>query len=127
MAKAPLEIRSLARQHTDLAIRTLVQVAASKKAPESSRVAAASALLDRGWGKPKQEVEINQEVSISLADSLAKIAQLEHRQILDITPIDDDGVLSMQDSDSPEKHEDNQGVTDAVSQDVLDPEPKPKG
>ena len=127
MAKAPLEIRSLARQHTDLAIRTLVQVAASKKAPESSRVAAASALLDRGWGKPKQEVEINQEVSISLADSLAKIAQLEHRQILDITPIDDDGALSMQDSDSPEKHEDNQGVTDAVSQDVLDPEPEPNG
>jgi hypothetical protein len=127
MAKAPLEIRSLARQHTDLAIRTLVQVAASKKAPESSRVAAASALLDRGWGKPKQEVEINQEVSISLADSLAKIAQLEHRQILDITPIDDDGALSIQDSDSSDKGEELQGVTDAVSQDVLDPEPKPKG
>jgi len=127
MAKAPLEIRSLARQHTDLAIRTLVQVAASKKAPESSRVAAASALLDRGWGKPKQEVEINQEVSISLADSLAKIAQLEHRQILDITPIDDDGALSMQDSDSSDKGEELQWVTEAVSQDVLDPEPKPKG
>jgi len=104
-----------------------VQVAASKKAPESSRVAAASALLDRGWGKPKQEVEINQEVSISLADSLAKIAQLEHRQILDITPIDDDGALSMQDSDSSDKGEELQGVTEAVSQDVLDPEPKPKG
>ena len=127
MAKAPLEIRSLARQHTELAIRTLVQVAASKKAPESSRVAAASALLDRGWGKPKQEVEINQEVSISLADSLAKIAQLEHRQILDITPIDDDGALSMQDSDSSDKGEELQWVTEAVSQDVLDPEPKPKG
>ena len=86
MAKTPTDIRSLARSHTQLAIRTLVGIAAQRTAPQSARVAAATALLDRGWGKPKQELELNQEVTISLADSLARIAQLEHDNIIDITP-----------------------------------------
>jgi hypothetical protein len=84
MAKAPTDIRSLARQHTALAIRTLVGIAAQKTAPQSARVAAATALMDRGWGKPKQEVEINQEVTISLIDSLARIAQMEHHPMKEI-------------------------------------------
>ena len=86
MAKAPTDIRSLARQHTALAVKTLVGIAAQRTAPQSARVAAAQALLDRGWGKPKQEVEVNQEVTISLADSLARIAPLDNDNIIDITP-----------------------------------------
>ena len=86
MAKTPTDIRSLARQHTALAVKTLVGIAAQRTAPQSARVAVAQALLDRGWGKPKQEVEINQEVTISLADSLARIAQLDNDNIIDITP-----------------------------------------
>jgi hypothetical protein len=54
MAKAPTEIRSLARSHTDTAIRTLAGIMRQNKAPASARVAAAQALLDRGWGKPAQ-------------------------------------------------------------------------
>ena len=86
MAKTPTDIRSLARSHTQLAIRTLVGIAAQRSASDSSRVAAATALLDRGWGKPKQELELNQEVTISLADSLARISQLDNDNIIDITP-----------------------------------------
>ena len=86
MAKTPTDIRALARQHTALAIRTLVGIASQRSASDSSRVAAATALLDRGWGKPKQELEVNQEVTLSLADSLARIAQLEHDNVIDITP-----------------------------------------
>lgn len=86
VAKAATDIRSLARSHTALAIRTLVGVAAQRTAPQSARVAAATALLDRGWGKPKQELEINQDVTISLAESLARIAQLDNDTIIDITP-----------------------------------------
>jgi hypothetical protein len=51
MAKAPVDIRSLARQHTTLAINTLAGIAA-QGASEPARVAASVALLDRGWGKP---------------------------------------------------------------------------
>lgn len=58
MAKAPAEIRSLARSHTETAIKTLAGLMNEKKVPAASRVAAATALLDRGWGKPAQSVEM---------------------------------------------------------------------
>jgi len=48
------EVIALAREHTDLAITTLVDIAKQTKAAPAARVAAASALLDRGWGKPAQ-------------------------------------------------------------------------
>src|SRR5258705_10256529 len=54
MAKATADIRSLARAQTALAIRTLTGVCSSKAAPAAARVSAASALLDRGWGRPQQ-------------------------------------------------------------------------
>ena len=56
MAKAPTQIRSLARSHTEKAIRTLVGIMNQRKAPPAARVAAANALLDRGWGKPGQPI-----------------------------------------------------------------------
>ena len=46
-------IQELARKHAPEAIKTLVRVAAKGKS-ESAQVAAASALLDRGFGKPPQ-------------------------------------------------------------------------
>ncbi len=33
-----------------------------KKAPSAARVSAATAILDRGWGKPGQAVEIGGEI-----------------------------------------------------------------
>ena len=54
MAKATADIRSLARAQTALAIRTLTGVCGSKAAPAAARVSAASALLDRGWGRAAQ-------------------------------------------------------------------------
>lgn len=54
MAKAPLEIKSLARAHTKNALAVLAGVMGDQGAPHSARVQAATALLDRGWGKPTQ-------------------------------------------------------------------------
>lgn len=54
MAKAKADIRSLARSHTESAIRTLAGIMNEKKAAAAARVAAANALLDRGWGKAAQ-------------------------------------------------------------------------
>lgn len=51
MAKAAIEIRSLARSHTVLAIQTLAGIARSSL-NDPARVAAANSLLDRGWGRP---------------------------------------------------------------------------
>ena len=46
------EVRDLAREATPMAIKTLKAVAGNAKAPPAARVAAATALLDRAWGKP---------------------------------------------------------------------------
>jgi len=56
MAKAPIDIRSLARTHTEAALRTLAGIMNQPDAPEAARVAAANSLLDRGWGKPTQPI-----------------------------------------------------------------------
>ena len=53
MARAPTEIRSLARSHTEIAIKVLAGIA-KDGTNEGARVSAAVALLDRGWGKPPQ-------------------------------------------------------------------------
>jgi hypothetical protein len=70
MAKATADIRSLARAQTALAIRTLTGVCGSKAAPAAARVSASSALLDRGWGKPQQDGNVQGEVRVTLRKML---------------------------------------------------------
>lgn len=59
--KATLEnkasIEQLARAHTPVAIAALVRIVKSKVLPPAAIVSAAVALLDRGYGKPRQAVE----------------------------------------------------------------------
>lgn len=50
-------IRELARDQSDTAITTLAEICGDTSAPQAARVAAAQALLDRGWGKPTQHIE----------------------------------------------------------------------
>src|SRR5262249_60970849 len=72
MAKTPLEIASLARMHTRKAVRTLAAIM-NEPSAYPSRVAAAEALLDRGWGKPKQSHE----------------AEITHRYVIEIPALMD--------------------------------------
>lgn len=58
MAKAKADIRSLARAHTETALRTLAAIMTKDDAPEAARVSAANSLLDRGWGKAAQLTEV---------------------------------------------------------------------
>lgn len=51
------EIRELARAHTADALGTLISIAKDPKKPAAARVAAASAILDRGYGRPAQPIE----------------------------------------------------------------------
>lgn len=51
-----LYLKSLARNHTERMIQHLAGIADASE-NDSARVAAISQLLDRGWGKPKQQVE----------------------------------------------------------------------
>jgi hypothetical protein len=52
------DMTALCREHTPLAIATLAEIAAEKANPAAARVAAATALLDRGHGRPPQAMEI---------------------------------------------------------------------
>lgn len=56
--RAVVEVRDLARSCTEAAVRTLVEVMTNPKAPAAARVAAAVAVLDRGWGRPQQAVAV---------------------------------------------------------------------
>ena len=69
------DIRSLARTHTATAINTLAGITRSEDIAPAARVAAATALLDRGWGKPVAAIEVSGQVS--LLDCFAALAERE--------------------------------------------------
>jgi hypothetical protein len=56
------EIRALAQKHGKPAIERLVELMASKN--ERVAVAAAQVILDRGYGKPPQALQIDGELGI---------------------------------------------------------------
>ena len=56
--KALRQVEELARKQTVDALKTLETIHKNPRAPAAARVAAANALLDRGWGKPRQALEM---------------------------------------------------------------------
>lgn len=73
--KGPVEV--LAREHTEEAVRTLVELMRNG-VPDAVRGAAANALLNRGWGQARQIVEpAGRPVErMSLAEVEAELARL---------------------------------------------------
>jgi hypothetical protein len=71
------EIKELARAHTVTALKTLIDVATKGKS-EAARVSAATALLDRGWGRPSQPLANDPENPITAAVTAAE-RELEAR------------------------------------------------
>jgi hypothetical protein len=55
--KALQAVEDAARSHTADALATLARICKDSNAPPAAQVAAANALLDRGWGRPKQAIE----------------------------------------------------------------------
>ena len=72
MPKAVTEIRSLARSHTRSALNVLVAVMRNTKATPPARVAAANAILDRGWGKATQSLS-NDESALELIHRIERV------------------------------------------------------
>jgi len=52
-------VSDLAREHTAQALAVLIEVMENVGAAEAARVSAANSVLDRGWGKPKQDMDLN--------------------------------------------------------------------
>jgi hypothetical protein len=73
MSKTITEIRSLARSHTRTAINALVGVMKSKDATHAARVSAATAILDRGWGRPVQALENGDNGALELIHKIERV------------------------------------------------------
>jgi hypothetical protein len=73
MPRSVTEIRSLARSHTRTALNVLVAVMRNTKATPPARIAAANAILDRGWGKAAQAIESGDSGALELIHRIERI------------------------------------------------------
>ena len=71
--KETAEVRELARLHSESAINTLVAIKDDPGAPHAARVSAATAILDRGHGKPVQAVKGEVSFNITVSTGLPSI------------------------------------------------------
>jgi Family of unknown function (DUF5681) len=69
--KVPQTVKALAREFTDISIRRLASIVQDKGASPAAQVQAAQALLDRGWGKPLQQLEVGEAGAFSDMDEAA--------------------------------------------------------
>jgi HEAT repeat protein len=81
------EVETLARTHTTEALETLVDLMRNGF-PDAVRAAAANALLNRGWGLPRQAVDVSPAVAkpinrMSLEEVEAEIARLQEERRLE--------------------------------------------
>lgn len=60
--KSTADIKAIAAEHGQEAVNTLVELMKSEDVPPPARVAAAKELLDRGYGKSTQAVDVKAEV-----------------------------------------------------------------
>lgn len=81
--KAAVDIRSLARRHTTLALNTLAGIARKGKS-EPARVSACVALLERGWGRPQSDVNLNAAITVTVRKMLSDDS--DDALMIDVTP-----------------------------------------
>lgn len=65
IAKVKMEIREAARVYTDEALQALVDIVNDPNAPAAARVSAATAILDRGYGKPTQALNVDHTANVT--------------------------------------------------------------
>jgi hypothetical protein len=85
--KALADIKGLAKEASEAAIETLKSVMSDPKAPPAARVGAATAILDRGYGKPTQTIDAN----VSILDKLSDAEQRALLSVLDAIEGDETG------------------------------------
>jgi hypothetical protein len=85
--KIPADLRSLARAHTEMGVKVLAGIASAEDAPPAARVAAVTALFDRGWGKaiqPHVGDDSHGNLQVIIRHIVDTIADTE--QLIDLTP-----------------------------------------
>jgi len=78
---APYSLQKLAKDHTERAFNVILQIMEDEDAENSTRLEAAKQILDRGWGKPAQQIRA-ETVRIDIKEIEAKL--LEQREEIDV-------------------------------------------
>jgi hypothetical protein len=77
------EVQELAKEYTDEAIEQLVSIGRNENINGSARVQAWNSVLDRGWGRPKQSVDVKVDHNASgLANAIAAAQERMAQQAL---------------------------------------------
>ncbi len=77
------EVQELAKDYTEEAVMALLDVMTDERSNGSARVQAAVAMLDRGWGRPKQSVDVKVDHNASgLATAIAAAQERMAQQAL---------------------------------------------
>lgn len=65
-AKIIADVKQAARELTPAALDTLSKAMTAERAPWAARISAATAILDRGWGKPVQTIAGDSDAPIEV-------------------------------------------------------------
>lgn len=71
--KATADIKAAAQEYTEEALTALAEVMRGDS--PAARVAAANAILDRAYGKPKQSVDVDADVRASVSQIVRRIVE----------------------------------------------------
>lgn len=76
--KVGQDLREAAQAFTDDALNVLASIMKDEEQPAASRVSAASAILDRGHGKPKQALDVDANVTATVTEVRRTIVDPRH-------------------------------------------------
>jgi len=74
------DLRLMAREYTELALDTLVEICGNPDEKGAARATAAGMILDRGWGKAPQTVVIDGEVDVAGLDN-TRLDEITRREL----------------------------------------------
>lgn len=60
--KLPTDIKAMCRVHTETMLNVLKGIATNPECPPAARVAAATYVVNRGWGQPHQSIDMTAEI-----------------------------------------------------------------
>ncbi len=83
-ARAIMDIRSEARKHTPAALKTLAGIMNQPDAAPAARIAAASYLVDRGWGKAPAVIEGEQTLRLVIERVERMILDPKDTKLIDV-------------------------------------------
>lgn len=76
--KATVDVKEAAQAFTADALNVLASIMRNEDSPSAARVSAASVLLDRGHGKPKQSLDVDATVAATVTEIRRKIVDPGH-------------------------------------------------